>query len=36
MHHGGLIGKTDNDARKLLLPFWNKAECDRLQAIRRV
>lgn len=31
MHHGGLLSKNENDVRKLLLPYWDSAECDRLQ-----
>ena len=30
-HHGGLTGLGDSDIRKLTLPYWDKAECDRLQ-----
>lgn len=31
-HHGGLTGLGDNDIRRLTLPYWDKAECERLQA----
>jgi len=34
MHHGGLLGKTYSDARRLLIPYWDSEECDRLQQAR--
>jgi hypothetical protein len=30
-HHGGLTGHDSNDIRRLTLPFWDMAECARLQ-----
>jgi len=30
-HHGGLTGHGTNDIRRITLPYWNTAECDRLQ-----
>ena len=30
-HHGKLIGKDENDIRRLMLPYWDKDECSRLQ-----
>ena len=30
-HYGGLMGKDNSDIRRLTLPYWDKAECQRLQ-----
>ena len=30
-HHGGLTGKDFSDIRRLTLPYWDKAECEKLQ-----
>ena len=37
VHHGGLLGYNDTatlltDLRMLTLPYWDKEECDKLQA----
>jgi hypothetical protein len=37
VHHGGLLNLTTTEilsmARKTTLPYWDKAECERLQAL---
>ena len=30
-HHGGLIGKDESDLLRLTLPYWDIAECEKLQ-----